>query len=134
MEPCAAAGYIVLYPAWKTAAEPQRQNRCVSAVHDQRSVLCDQAERNKRTGAWVEAVNLMHPHWDGADTQDQKTVLKNVKTEQPVQDRCKKRKLEDKQSALSPQGEEVSLLQGATVSAQNPRVKTNPRQHFTHKQ
>ncbi|CAJ0966662.1 unnamed protein product [Ranitomeya imitator] len=35
--PCAqwvlfSIGYSVLYPSWKTAAEPQRQNRCVSAV------------------------------------------------------------------------------------------------------
>ncbi|CAJ0967957.1 unnamed protein product, partial [Ranitomeya imitator] len=38
--PCAqwvlfSIGYSVLYPAWKTAAEPQRQNRCVSADGNQ---------------------------------------------------------------------------------------------------
>ncbi|CAJ0930465.1 unnamed protein product [Ranitomeya imitator] len=31
-------GYIVMYPAWKTAAEPQRQNRCGSAV---KNALCE---------------------------------------------------------------------------------------------
>ncbi|XP_069604644.1 uncharacterized protein [Ranitomeya imitator] len=111
MEQCAAAG------------EDAGLRGSALTVHDQRSVLCDQAERNKRTGAWVEAVNLMHPHWDGADTQDQKTVLKNVKTEQPVQDRCKKRKLEDKQSALSPKAKKCPYYKELQFLLKTPELR-----------
>ncbi|XP_077139594.1 uncharacterized protein LOC143804906 isoform X2 [Ranitomeya variabilis] len=92
-------------------------------VHDQRSVLCYQAERNKRTGAWVEAVNLMHPHWDGADTQDHKTVLNDVKTEQPVHDRCKKRTLEDKQSALSPKAKKCPYYKELQFLLKTPELR-----------
>ncbi|XP_073429253.1 uncharacterized protein [Dendrobates tinctorius] len=91
-------------------------------VHD-RPVLCDQAERNKRTGAWVEVVNLMYPHWYGVDTQDQKTVSNNVKTEQPVQDHCKKRMLEDKQSALSPKAKKCPYYKELQFLLKTPELR-----------
>ncbi|XP_073495830.1 uncharacterized protein [Phyllobates terribilis] len=96
-------------------------------VHD-RPVLRDHADqlysdRYKRTGAWVEVVNLMYPDWDGAAPQDQKSTLKDVKTQQSVQDCSKKRMLEEKRSGRSPKAKKCPYFKELQFLLKTPELR-----------